>query len=239
MHRIRLFIMCELQVVRQGLAAIFVSDSNFEIVGESAPDPESILKAQKIQPDVILCQVKSNAEGMEMLKLLKDSCPYTKLFIFNDTEAGDDARAALALGVDGYLTRTMLPCHLVGAVELACRAGVLCLPGSLKKLVSAFGNIRELVINHRDNEDQPGINGDESNGELQSKYHLTARELEIYRLIIQNYSNKGIGKKLFISQPTVKSHVSSILRKMGLTSRTQLVLYEMQQKGMISENKSV
>lgn len=234
MHRIRLFIMCELQTVRQGLSAIFASERNFEVVGEAGCNLESIAEARKIQPDVMLCQVKNGEEGMEMIRLVRESCPYSKVFVFADGENGDEARAALAMGVDGCLTKTMLPCHLVGAVEIACRAGLLCLPGFLKDLVSGRGNAVGIAGGPESaKRENPGGGGD--NSELRSKYRLTTRELEIYRLIVKNYSNKEIGKELFISQPTVKSHVSSILRKMGLKSRTQLVLHEMQQKGMVSE----
>jgi len=128
------------------------------------------------------------------------------------------------------LTKTMLPGDLAKVVDLTCRAGVLCLPCFL----SSKDSILESTFNHINNNNKKvSVSNDGDNGKAKWKHLLTAREMEIYNLVIQSFSNKEIGKKLYISQPTVKSHVSSILRKMGLSTRTQLVFFEMQNKGVI------
>ncbi len=226
LFNIRIFIMCEHQGTRRGLAAIFVTEAGFEITGKAGCDSKSVEEVQKIQPDAILFEKKSGEKSAEMIRLIKESCPYSKIFVFADNETDEEARAAIVLGIDGFLAKTMLPCHLVKVVELTCRTGIICLPGSLKRLVSNW-------------KDTPGPtllsnNNGRSNGKTKCKLPLTARELEIYELITQNCSNKEIGKKLYISQPTVKSHVSNILRKMGFSNRTELLLYEIQNKGASS-----
>lgn len=233
MFQIRLYVMCEQQGVRRGLSAIFASENSFEVVGEVGCDPDSIAGVQKFQPDAIICELKSGEESVEIIRLIKEACPYTKVFVFINNETSGEALSAIAAGADGCLTKTMLPNHLVKAVELTCRTEVLCLPGSFKRLVSGCENVSESFDSHK-NLDKRGYDGDEGNGEIKWKSLLTAREIEIYGLITQNCSNKEIGKKLFISLPTVKSHVSSILRKLELNNRTQLVLNEMQNKVMSS-----
>ncbi|NLK52751.1 MAG: response regulator transcription factor [Syntrophomonadaceae bacterium] len=232
MQKIRLLVMCELQGVRRGLAAIFASEICFEVVHVAECNVDSIAYAQKIQPDAILCEFKSGEESILFIKQIKEACPYTKVFVFMNNENSEEARKAISAGVDGCLARSMLPCHLVKAVELGCRTGVICFPGSLKQLVDSQD---EPTVSVKDKLGPPYSEGvNESN----STSLLTPREKEIYKLVTQNYSNKEIGSKLFISQPTVKSHVSSILRKLGLSNRTQLILYEIQNNGGITKQFS-
>lgn len=228
MHQIRLFIMCEQQGVRQGLSAIFTSEESFEVVGEAECGLDCITKAQQIQPDAIIFEMRSGKESIEKIRLVKETCPCTMLFALTNPDTVYDTRTAIAAGADSCLTKTMLPCHLVKAVELTCRTGVLCLPGPLKRILNEQENASYGEKNH-ENGEMPGVAENGANPDY-VKFPLTTREMEIYRLVIKNYSNKEIGKKLFISQPTVKSHVSSILRKLGLNKRTQLVLYEMQNR---------
>lgn len=115
---------------------------------------------------------------------------------------------------------------LIKTVELACRAGLFYLPYSLKKAVSLSkpydtGNINEL-------KDNILVNGES----------LTRREMEILQLMVKNYSNRQIAQKLFISEPTVKNHVSNILRKLGQSNRAGAVVYSYKM-GLIKESKAV
>lgn len=223
MHQIRLLVMCDSLVVRRSLAVIFASDSNFVVVGETECDSGSITEAKKLQPDAILGKIPPDDEkGITLIGQLKEACPYSRMFVFIDNDYNWEAYIALAAEVDGWLSKSMLPGDLVKAVELTCRAGVLCLPGFLKKIIRGPKKII----------DESSNTGGET--EKCPLLPLTIREMEIYQLLLQNNTNKEIGSKLFISQPTVKSHVSSILRKLGLSSRTQLVLNELQNRGAIT-----
>lgn len=238
MHKIRLFIMCEVQAARQGLAAIFSSENSFKVIGEADYSLDTLDEVQKIQPDAILCEIKLGKENVEIIRNLKETCPCTMLFVLTSHDTANEAYTAIAAGVDSYLTKTMLPCHLVEAVKLTCRTGLICFPGPIKQLIN---NHERTHSNSNDsNKDIPGSMTKVAGSNI-INFPLTAREMEIYRLVVKNYSNKEIGKKLYISQPTVKSHVSSIFRKLGLNNRTQLVLYEMQNKYIDSyenENES-
>lgn len=235
MQKIRLFIMCDLPGVRQGLVAIFSSESCFEITHEAEYNPETLAAAQKTQPDVILGEFNPDAENFLLLKQIKEACPYSKIFMIVPNENSEAAREAIAAGVDGCLEKSMLPCYLVKAVELGCRTGIICFPNSLKIFVdnqsipgvTQSGSIRKAAP--LDATSTPTLNSGEN---ITFTLPLTPREREIYKLILQNDSNKEIGRKLFISQPTVKCHVSSILRKLGLRSRTQLMLQDLKNCGI-------
>jgi len=240
-QKIRLFIMCDLPGVRRGLVAIFSSESCFEVMQEAECNPEALAAAQKTQPDVILGEFKPGAESFPLLKQIKEACPYSKIFMIVPNENSALGREAIAAGVDGCLEKSMLPCYLVKAVELGCRTGIICFPGSLKKFVNSRntpavtqnGPVRKAAS--LDEGSTPVLNSGEN---IIYTLPLTAREREIYKLILQNDSNKDIGRKLFISQPTVKCHVSSILRKLGLSSRTQLMLQDIKNSGLTASRNS-
>lgn len=227
LNQIRLYIMCESPVLRRSLTAIFSSDNNFILVGEAGCCPDSVSGVQKVQPDAIICEVKPGLEGIDLVCQLKESCPYTLAFGFINTDDIHEVRAILNTGLDGFLFKSMLPSVLVKTVDLTCRSGILCLPASLKKLLNGqpkAENANDISSGHKE---ELNVNRGNGNGEFKNHLPLTPREMEIYSYLTQNYSNKDLCEKLYISQATVKSHVSSILRKLGLSSRTELFFYEM------------
>ncbi|WP_347488341.1 response regulator transcription factor [Desulfoscipio sp. XC116] len=225
MNKIQLFVLSDNQAMRQGLSAIFTSNKGFEIIGVSNCREDTAKNLQQIQPDVILYGLEPGENVAAIIQMIKKVCPYTKVFVFSTGSTYEEVRAAVNMGIDGCISETMLPCHLVSAIELTCKAGVMCLPWSLK---CVFNN----------NENLPGcemsVEDKMENYEAGGRLPLTVRELEIYKLIVRNYSNKEIGKALYISQPTVKTHVSSILRKLGLKNRTKVILFEMHNKYLVN-----
>lgn len=225
MHRIRLLVMCDHMVARRVLSSIFTANNNFKILGEIGCGPDSIIEAQNYQPDAILYRDEAGEKAVAKIKQLKEACPCTKLFVASDRF--DFWRLIIEAGADGCLMKTMLPRDQIKVVELTCQSGVLCLP-------SFLGN-KDQIIEYLHNKMHCNrslpINDDGSNDA--AIVQLTTRELDIYNLLLQNYSNKEIGKKLFISQPTVKSHVSSVLHKMGLHNRTELLANKIKNKGIV------
>ena len=223
MHKIRMFIISEPQGVRQGLSAIFSSENSFHVVGEASCRLEHLTEIQKLQPDAILYDITSGEDVLSIIRHIKDTCPCTLLFALLDYNTIHEAHIAISAGVDSFLTKTLLPSDLVKAVELTCRTGILCIPDSLRRMVSEK---EKLIADAKlDALNEAEI---EKRKKRLEQFPLTAREMEIYKLVVKNLSNKEIGKKLYISQPTVKSHMSSILRKLGLSKRTQLILFELE-----------
>lgn len=224
MHKIRLYVFCESQGVRRSLSAIFASESSFMVVGESGCQQDFISEVQKIQPDAIICEVNSGEDRLNIINLIKEACPYTKVFVLVDNDFIVEVGASLSAEVDGLLSTIMLPQDMAKVVELACRIGLTCLPDCLKRNIAKQSSID--IHNNMEKKDH------DQNVQDKISLLLTDREKEIYNLITKNYSNKDIGKKLFISQPTVKSHVSNILRKFGVNNRTNLMIHEFQNKAV-------
>jgi len=226
MQRVRLLVLSEREAVYRGLTAILTSLGSFEIVGKPQAGLDAAAEAQRSQPDAVLYEMAPGEEGLRVIRFLKEACPCTVIIVFMENDAPAEVRAAIAAGADSCLVKTMLPGQLAKAVELICLAGVCCFPGSLKRLLNGSGdhcyggNGDNPAEKKRCDVAPPGL-------ELKARFPLTNRELEIYHLLTLNYTNKDIAKKLYISEPTVKSHVSSILRKLGLNNRTQVMMYEM------------
>lgn len=228
MYQLRLFVICNSQVIRQSLSVIFSSQNNFLVVGQGEISEASIADVKRLQPDAILIKFNPIEGALDTVKRIKEYCPYTKIIMFIENTVIDEKYAALAVEVDGCLHKSMIPRDLIRAVELTCRTGVFCLPPFLKWMIQCPRNTQLGKQEHTHSEKNVLPVNQEAG--IKSNFHLTAREIEIYRLITQNNSNKEIGKKLLISQPTVKSHVRNILRKLKLSNRIQLMFFEIQNR---------
>ncbi len=221
MEEIRMMVLSENSSSRQGLAAIFAQEDTFEMVGTYAIE-EGLRRAISIQPDVVLLDIEDRItpQQLERLDQLNEACPCSMILSIVTEEQNDIISALLAHGIDGCIPRGMMRGSLVKTIELVCRCGVLCLPGSIKSKValngaapSAAGNIKKFVLD-----------GNEV---------LTKREYEVLQLMAENLSNRQISETLFIGEATVKTHVSNILRKLKQNNRAQAVVYSYQ-AGLIS-----
>lgn len=214
MDKIRLLIANEDSMSRRGLAAIFSSESTFEVVGDFSLE-EAVEKSISLQPDVVLIDL-NDEKSCHWPKIiqLKSECPCSLILALVGDDHNDRLAGLLsAQSIDGCVPKGIIRGCLVKTVELACRAGLLCLPGSFKRMVS-FAR-----------QDKPFVGGEFKCGLPGNGEYLTKREMEILQLMAKNYSNRDIGRKLFISEPTVKTHVSSILRKLGQNNRAQAIVY--------------
>jgi len=204
--------------------AIFAMEDAFEILGGFTVD-EALVKSAALQPDAVLFDLPQNPpvpDYIEKLSLMKQECPCSMLLVLADNEPPDRLAGVLTLGIDGCIPKNIMRGSLVKTIELTCRTGILCLPGSLKKAV--FFSVSEAI-------QRVGCFNKQVAGNRES---LTRREMEILTFMAKNYSNREIARKLYISEPTVKTHVSSILRKLGKSNRAQAVVYSYQ-AGLISE----
>ncbi|HBV98280.1 MAG TPA: hypothetical protein DEF36_14735 [Desulfotomaculum sp.] len=214
MDRIRLLIASEDSSSRRGLTAIFSTEGLFEVIGDYPVD-DAIEKSVASQPDIMLLDLSDEIADLgKKIIHLKSECPCSLILALIENEYLSRIPEMLAQGVDGCVPRGIIRGCLVKTVELACRSGILCLPGSFKKIASMAGS--EKVVNI----------GELKNGLLpNSGEYLTKREMEILQLMAKNNSNREIAHKLFISEPTVKTHVSSILRKLGQSNRAHAIVY--------------
>ena len=210
---IRVLIADDHAVVRQGLRTFLDLQADIDVVGEAADGEEAVAAAQEHAPDVILLDLAMPVlDGIGALRRLRDTTPAARVIVL--TSFGEDERlfTALRAGATGYLLKDVEPAELVRAIRTA-HAG----QSSLSPAVAARV-IEELA----------------SGGRRGAVDALTPRELEVLCLIARGRSNKRIALELGVAEKTVKTHVSHVLAKLGLSDRTQAALYAVR-AGLVSQ----
>ena len=203
---IRILIVDDHFVVRQGLAALLTPRNGMQVVGEAASGREAIELARTLQPDVILMDmIMPEMDGPEATACIKEDNPEARILVLTSFGEGNQIAAAVQAGALGYLLKDSSPDDLLHAIRSVHR-GNLVLPQELAmKLMQSRPNLALL--------DQ-----------------LTDRELDVLRLLARGMSNQEIAAALNISATTVRSHVSNILMKLNVSNRTQAVLVAQEQR---------
>ena len=205
---IRILIADDHPVVRKGIKALLSTEPGLEVVGEAADGEQAVTKARTLKPDVILMDLSMpRKDGVQAISEIRQEIPEAKVLVL--TSFAEDKRiiAAIEAGALGYLLKDSSPQELIRAVHTVYQGESSLHPTVAHKLIHRFQR---------------------SSKELQTD-PLTARELKVLRLIAKGLSNHDIANKLFISEPTVRAHVSNILRKLHLENRTQATLYALRE----------
>jgi DNA-binding NarL/FixJ family response regulator len=205
---IRVLIVDDHAVVRRGLLAFLATEPDLDVVGDAAGGEEALgrlelLDAAGRRPDVVLMDLQMKpVDGIETTRRLRER--YDDVEIVALTSFAEEARvhAALAAGASGYVLKDADADEVVAAIRAAHRGGLQLDPAVARRLLSSL---------------QPAP------GETEAA--LTARELDVLRLVGEGRANKEIAAALELSERTVRTHVSNILGKLGLSSRTQAALW--------------
>jgi NarL family two-component system response regulator LiaR len=208
--KIRVLIVDDHAIVRQGLRTFLELQPDIEVVGEAENGLDAVEQAGQSQPDVVLLDlVMPHMDGIEATRKILASCPRSKVLIL--TSFGDDDKVfpAIRAGALGYLLKDIPPAELVKAVREAHAGKAQLHPDIARKLMAEVAG----------REEKPAPEPDA----------LTARESEVLGLIARGYTNQQIARELTLSEKTVKSHVSSILSKLGVADRTQAAIYALKQ----------
>ena len=206
---IRILIADDHSVVRQGLRMFLELDAEIEVVGEAKNGEEAIQLVEQLRPDVVLMDLlMPKIDGLAATQKIRQKFPDTEVLVL--TSVLDEVTIANAVrnGAIGYLLKDTQAEDLCKSIHLAAEGKVQMSPEVAARLAS------ELCEEH------PRVE------------ELTAREREVLKLIASGSSNKDIAQLLFIAEKTVKAHVSNLLAKMGVQSRTQAALYAVQ-KGWV------
>jgi DNA-binding NarL/FixJ family response regulator len=190
-------------VVREGLCAFLDLQDGIEVVGEAADGREAVREAERLGPDVVLMDlVMPNLDGVQAMHELRTRAPQARVVVL--TSFLDDERLlpALRAGAAGYLLKNVQPRELARSIRLAAAGEAMIDPAVAARLVDALGEDRRTP--------DPG---------------LTPREQEVLDLIERGFANKRIALELGIAEKTVKTHVSHVLAKLGVSDRTQAALY--------------
>lgn len=206
MQKIRVLLVDDHTLLRQGLRKLLELEPSLEVVGEAENGKEAIFKVRELNPDVVLLDINMpGINGVETTALLKQSHPETKVIMLTIHKDDEYIFEAIKAGASGYLLKDVDTQYLVKAVEAAFRGESIVDPSIASKLLKEFSRISR--------------GGGESTHDS-----LTEREKEILKLLVQGLSNRDVAEKLFISEKTVKNHISNIFRKLEVTDRTQAVV---------------
>jgi DNA-binding NarL/FixJ family response regulator len=190
---IQIMIVDDHAIVRQGLAALLRTVPGFSVVAEGADGDEAMALFRKHRPDVTLMDLRlPKRNGVEAIAGIREEFPGARIIVLTTFDGDEDIYRAMQAGAKGYLLKGMDLAELTEAVRTV-HAGKSRIPSRVAEKLA----------------------------ERMSGATLTARELEVLQLIVAGKSNKDIGSALFISEATVKTHVNSLLSKLGVEDRTQ------------------
>jgi NarL family two-component system response regulator LiaR len=208
--KIKVLIVDDHAVVRQGLRTFLELQTDIEIVGEAANGLEAIECARQHQPDIVLLDlVMPKLGGVEATPKIVAVSPNARVIILTSFGENDQVFPAIRAGAQGYLLKDIPPKELIQAVRDVYQGKVQLHPDVAKKLMSAIAT----------KEPAPPP----------AETVLTERELEVLRLLAKGLNNHEIARQLTISEKTVKTHVSNILGKLQLEDRTQAAIYALKQ----------
>ena len=211
---IRVILTDDHAIVRKGVRALLSTERDIQVVGEASDGVEAVAQAEELCPDVILMDlIMPKLDGIEATRQITTKLPSTRVLVLTSFAADEKVLPAIKAGALGYLLKDSGPEELVGAIRQVYRGEPSLEPSIARKLL--------LELSH------PPTQQD------LTKEPLTEREFDVLRLIARGYCNKEIALKLTVSELTVRTHVSNILSKLHLASRTQAALYSLR-KGITS-----
>ncbi len=201
---IRILVADDHPVVREGLIAMLSTQADFEIVGEAAHGEEVVQKAKALRPDVVLLDLEMpKMDGVEALRQLRETAPEVRALVFTVFDTDERIVEAVRAGAQGYLLKGAPRSEVFKAIRIVSEGGSL-----LEPVVAAK------VLRHMSSEADTLRHTPET---------LTPREMEVLQCLGRGLTNKDIAEVLFISERTVKFHVSAILDKLGAGNRTEAV----------------
>lgn len=213
---IRVLLADDHALVRQGLRKILEMEDGIHVVAEATNGPEAVALALRHQPDVVLMDINMpGGGGLEATRRLLAAARHLRVVALTIHDDDEYIFEILRAGARGYLLKDTEPAAVVAAVRAVAGGGAYLPPALLDRVLGAFrqeaGMAPVAWSTPSPAAGQPG--------------RLTERESEILKAVGRGWSNRQIAASLFIAEKTVKNHVSNILRKLGLSDRTQAALY--------------
>jgi two-component system, NarL family, response regulator LiaR len=211
---IRVLLVDDHAVVREGLRNFLALQDGLEIVGEASDGAEAIEQAERLEPDVILMDlVMPGLDGIGAMRQLRVRSPGSRVIVLTSFLEDERVLPAIQAGAAGYLLKNVAPAELARAIRAAHAGEAIIDPTAAARLVHAIA--------------------DDVRPRIEEPERLTRRERDVLELIARGQSNKRIALELGISEKTVKTHVGHLLAKLGVSDRTQAALMAVQE-GLVS-----
>lgn len=203
--KVRVLLVDDHGVVRQGMKLYLATDSSIEVVGEAKNGQEALTQVEKLEPNVVIMDLLMPVmDGISAIREIKKHFPEVEIVAVTSVLEDKKVVDAVQAGAMGYLLKDTDAAALSEAIHAASRGEVRLHPEAAKRLM------REVRT-------------------PEMRESLTPRETEILKLLAQGHSNKHIARETGVEERTVKAHVSSILAKLGLSSRTQAALFALKE----------
>jgi DNA-binding NarL/FixJ family response regulator len=203
---IRVLVVDDQAMVRAGFRLLLADEPDIEVVAEASNGRDAVAQAARFRPDVILMDIRMpEMDGLEATRRILGSDTTARVLILTTFDLDDYVFEALRAGASGFVLKDEPPEQLLGAVRTVAAGEALLSPTVTRRVIQRFATVRRQA--------PPAAVAD-----------LTPRELEVFRLITRGLSNAEIGRELFISDTTVKTHVTRMLQKLDLRDRAQAIV---------------
>jgi DNA-binding NarL/FixJ family response regulator len=213
MDKIKVMLVDDHAIMRDGIRALLSLHNDIVIVGEASEGQEAIYKARELAPDVIVMDIAMpGMDGLEATRRIAKQSPKTKVLILSQHDEKEYILSAIKAGCAGYMPKRALSSELVSAIRAVHKGDSFLYPSAATALISEYRTHAQTS----DSYDQ-----------------LTPREREILKFIAEGQTSKEISSALFISLKTVMGHRTKLMEKLGIHNRTELIKYAMR-KGLVS-----
>lgn len=204
-------------LLRQGLKTLLELEGEIKVVGQASNGPEALRLAEQLRPHVVLLDINMpGMNGVEVAKLLRERQPDTAILVLTIHDDETYVKEMIRSGAKGYLLKDAEPREVVAAIKKVA-AGESVYPTDLmERVMEHYHNLERKI-------------GRLQSAAALSDLSLTTRELEILQYIVEGMSNKEIAAALFISEKTVKNHITNLLRKLNVEDRTQAAVFAVSQ----------
>jgi DNA-binding NarL/FixJ family response regulator len=215
MGKIRVLVVDDHTIVREGVHILLDAQSDIEVVGEAADGQEALVRARELQPEIALVDIAMpGLNGLDLTRALKRDWPQIKVIVLTMYESDEYFFQVLDAGASGYVLKKAASADLVAAIRAVHAGDVFLYPSVARRLVSDY------LARVKSGEEQNSYDG------------LTPREREVLKLVAEGHTNQAIAEKLVISPSTVQTHRTRIMQRLNLHNRVELIQYAVR-KGLL------
>lgn len=235
-EKIKLLVVDDHEVVRKGLAMVIGLEPDIEICCEAGSGTEAVEQALKLGPDLILMDFKMpGMNGVEAARIIKAARPQCKILILTGVDADASIFEALESGVDGYILKEVPPDELIRAIHAVASGEAYLHPAVTRKVLSKLNKnagpapsqpTYQSTDYHRP---RPPVFPQSESAGREFTERLSERELEVLRSVALGRNNREIAETLVVGEETVRTHLKSAFRKLGVNDRTQAVVVALRQ----------